>query len=74
MGALCLHYFDAAGHAVLSDEDDPVIGMSLPHLRACARVVALAGGVEKSAAIRGALTGNYIDVLITDRLTAETLL
>ncbi|AHK20034.1 sugar-binding transcriptional regulator [Yersinia similis] len=74
VGDLCLHYFDAAGNAVLSDEEDPVIGMSLPQLRACPRVVALAGGIEKSAAIRGALTGNYIDVLITDRLTAETLL
>lgn len=57
----------------MQDEEDPVIGMALSQLRRCPRVVALAGGVDKSAAIRGALTGNYIDVLITDRLTAETL-
>ncbi|MCL2892184.1 sugar-binding transcriptional regulator [Brenneria tiliae] len=73
VGDLCLHYYNAQGEPVLQDGEDPVIGMALPQLRRCPRVVALAGGVDKSAAIRGALTGNYIDVLITDRLTAETL-
>lgn len=74
VGDICLHYYDANGNAVLSDDEDPVIGMSLPLILACPRVVALAGGIEKSAAIRGALVGHYIDVLITDRLTAETLI
>ncbi|MBJ7220985.1 MULTISPECIES: sugar-binding transcriptional regulator [unclassified Brenneria] len=73
VGDLCLHYYNARGEPVLQDGEDPVIGMALPQLRSCPRVVALAGGVDKSAAIQGALTGNYIDVLITDRLTAETL-
>jgi DNA-binding transcriptional regulator LsrR (DeoR family) len=74
VGDLCLHYYNAEGEPVLQDDEDPVIGMALPQLRQCPRVVALAGGIEKSAAIRGALTGHYVDVLITDRLTAETLI
>ncbi|HBT8171685.1 TPA: sugar-binding transcriptional regulator, partial [Klebsiella pneumoniae] len=36
-------------------------------------VVALAGGTDKVAAIKGALTGGYIDVLITDYPTARML-
>jgi DNA-binding transcriptional regulator LsrR (DeoR family) len=58
---------------VLADEEDPVIGMPLPQVRECARVVALAGGHEKIAAINGALEGRYVDVLITDRLVGEYL-
>lgn len=74
VGDICLHYYDAAGNAVLQNNEDPVIGMALEQLRQCKRVVALAGGIEKSAAIHGALMGNYIDVLVTDRVTAESLL
>jgi DNA-binding transcriptional regulator LsrR (DeoR family) len=42
-------------------------------IRACPQVIALAGGAEKCNAIRGALQGNYIDVLITDYPTARSL-
>lgn len=47
VGDLCLHYYNAEGEPVLQDDEDPVIGMALPQLRQCPRVVALAGGVEK---------------------------
>ena len=74
VGDICLHYYDAEGRPVLSREEDPVIGMELEQTRACPHVVALAGGVEKSNAIRGALQGKYIDVLITDYPTARSLI
>jgi DNA-binding transcriptional regulator LsrR (DeoR family) len=35
---------------------------------------ALAGGERKTAAIRGALLGKLVDVLITDRFTGQKLL
>ena len=73
VGDICLHYYDAAGNPVLSHEEDPVIGMELSQIRECNHVIALAGGVEKQNAIRGALQGNYIDVLITDYPTARSL-
>ena len=38
------------------------------------RVVGVAGGKRKVAAIRGALLGRLVNVLITDRFTAERLL
>lgn len=47
--------------------------MELAQIRDCNHVIALAGGVEKQNAIRGALQGNYIDVLITDYPTARNL-
>jgi len=74
VGDLCLHYYDAAGDAVLSKEEDPVIGMELEQLRHCPQVVALAGGKEKANAIRGALNGRYINVMIVDYPTARQLL
>jgi len=74
VGDICLHYYDAQGKPVLSQEEDPVIGMELQQIRDCKHVIALAGGEEKRNAIRGALVGNYIDVLITDYPTARNLL
>ncbi|MDU4998845.1 MAG: sugar-binding domain-containing protein, partial [Enterobacteriaceae bacterium] len=73
VGDICLHYYDASGKPVLTQEEDPVIGMELEQIRACQQVIALAGGPEKHNAIRGALQGNYIDVLITDYATARSL-
>ncbi len=74
VGDICLHYYNENGEPVLSDEEDPVIGMPLELVKKCPRVVALAGSLEKSVAIKGALAGGYVDVLITDRFTAEALL
>ena len=73
VGDICLHYYDKHGHPVLRDDEDPVIGMALEKVKKCPNVVALAGGTDKVAAIKGALTGGYIDVLITDYPTARML-
>lgn len=73
VGDICLHYFDVDGAPVLNENEDPVISMSLAQLKRCPRVVALAGGSEKLDAIRAALAGGYVDVLITDRCTAMSL-
>jgi DNA-binding transcriptional regulator LsrR (DeoR family) len=54
--------------------NDRVIGMDLDQLRAVRRVVGVAGGRRKTNAIRGALAGKLINVLITDLATAESLL
>lgn len=74
VGDICLHYYDQSGHPVLQPDEDPVIGMELDQVKQCATVVALAGGEHKVAAIKGALQGGYIDVLITDYPTSRLLL
>jgi len=43
-------------------------------LHAVRRVVGVAGGRRKAHAIRGALTGKLVNVLITDLASAERLL
>ncbi|MEZ4658955.1 MAG: sugar-binding transcriptional regulator [Caldilineaceae bacterium] len=74
VGDLCLRFFDEDGKPVITSLNDRVIGISLAQLRKAPRAVGIAGGSDKVAAIRGALRGGWINVLITDRFTAEKLL
>jgi len=74
VGDICLRFYDADGARVDSDFDRRVIGITLEQLRAADRAVGIAGGARKYEAIRGALRGGWINVLITDRVTAERLL
>jgi DNA-binding transcriptional regulator LsrR (DeoR family) len=74
VGDICLRFFDAAGKPVVSPLNDRVISMELDTLRRVPRVVGIAGGRRKTAALHGALTGRWINVLITDRHTAARLL
>jgi DNA-binding transcriptional regulator LsrR (DeoR family) len=51
-----------------------VIGIEATDLRAVDRVIGIAGGKKKLSAILAALRGDWLDVLITDRRTAEGLI
>lgn len=74
VGDICLRFFDRGGTPVATPLAERVIGMSLEELKRVNRVVGIAGGRRKCEAIRGALAGKWINVLITDRRTAEQLL
>ena len=74
VGDVCLRFFDTAGEPVASDYDARVVGASAEQLRAIPRRVAAAGGRRKHAAIRGAVLGQWVHVLITDVPTARALL
>lgn len=73
-GDICLRFFDRQGRPVLTPLDERVIGMRLEQLQRVPRSVGLAGGSRKLHAIRGALLGRWLNVLITDRLTAQGLI
>jgi len=73
VGDICLRFFDAQGAPVVTPLNDRVIGMNLEQLRGVNRVVGVAGGRRKVAAIRAALIGRLINVLIADRATARAL-
>ena len=73
VGNIGLRFFDAEGRSVKTPLDDRVIGMTLDEMKTVERVIALAGGASKTAAIRGALKTGAIDVLITDKFTAARL-
>ncbi len=74
VGDICLRFFDENGKPASTLLDDRVIGLRLEQLRNMQRAVGIAGGERKIASIRGALRGGWINVLITDRYTAESLL
>ena len=74
VGDICLRFFDAAGAPAVTPLNERVIGLSLQQLRGVKRAVGVAGGRRKLRAIRGALQGRWINVLITDRMTAQDLL
>jgi len=74
VGDICLRFYDRDGEAVRTKLDRRVIAMELDQLRRVRRSVGLAGGKRKLDGIRGALAGKWINVLITDRFTAVSLL
>jgi DNA-binding transcriptional regulator LsrR (DeoR family) len=74
VGDINLRYFDQHGHLVPSDLDQRVVGLSLDEIQEIKRVVGVAGGSAKYRAIRGALEGGFLQVLVTDQITAQRLL
>lgn len=73
VGDISLRFFDEHGRFVKTPLDERVIGMTLEEMSRIDRVIALAGGQAKTVAIRGALRTGVIDLLITDKFTAERL-
>ncbi|MBB5535572.1 sugar-binding transcriptional regulator [Rhizobium giardinii] len=73
VGDISLRFFDGKGKAVKTPLDERVIGISLDELAKVDRVIALAGGEKKTAAIAGALRTGVIDTLVTDKFTAQRL-
>lgn len=74
VGDVGLRFLAADGTLVRSSLDERVIGIELEQLRRVPRAIAVAGGPGKTAAIRAALVGGWVNGLITDRATAERLL
>ncbi|MBI1298008.1 MarR family transcriptional regulator [bacterium] len=73
VGDICLRFFDSRGTPVITPLNDRVISMSFDQFRNAQRCVGIAGGQRKWDAIRGALEGEWINVLITDYFTARRL-
>ena len=73
VGEVNLRFIDADGKPVLSELDELVIGVTLTQLRAATRRIGVAGGASKYVAIRAALRGGWINILVTDVRTAERL-
>ena len=74
VGDICLRFYDVQGVPIKTPLNERVIGIELAQLKRADRVVGVAGGSRKRAAILGALRGQWISTLITDRATAEYLL
>ena len=74
VGEVNLRFIDADGEPVLSELDELVIGVTLQQLRNTDRRLGVAGGPSKYSAIHAAISGGWVNVLVTDVVTAEHLI
>jgi DNA-binding transcriptional regulator LsrR (DeoR family) len=74
VGDICLHFFDIEGQLVKTDFANRTVGIDNETMRAIPRKVGVAGGPRKHEAIRAALRGGWLDVVITDVNTARWLM
>ncbi|WP_312104993.1 sugar-binding domain-containing protein [Pygmaiobacter massiliensis] len=74
VGDVLSHFIDRDGNLVNAEIEDRLISTSLETLRQLKNVIGVAAGRSKVEAIRAALRGGYLDVLITDEDTALRLL
>lgn len=74
VGDIALRFFDAQGQGIRHEINDRVVGLELEQIRCIPRVIGAAGGAAKVGAIRSALRGKLINVLVTDDQTAHRLL
>jgi DNA-binding transcriptional regulator LsrR (DeoR family) len=74
VGDICFQFIDKEGGLTASPLMARIIGIDLNTLKSAPRVVGIAGGESKIHAILASLKGKWINVLITDRKTAERLI
>jgi len=74
VGELNLRYIAKDGEPLNLDIEDLVIGATLDQLRRARRRLGVAGGPSKYLAIRAALVGGWLTMLVTDATTAQWLL
>lgn len=73
VGDILGEWYDEHGRTVAIDLQKRRIGIPIRDLRRMKNVIAAAGGVDKVPAIRGALEGGYLDVLVTTEDVAREL-
>jgi dihydroxyacetone kinase-like protein len=74
VGVIAGRFYDANGQWIRGAMDDRMIGISLDDILKIPTRVAVAGGVDKTDAILGALRSHLITVFITDEPTARSIL
>jgi DNA-binding transcriptional regulator LsrR (DeoR family) len=74
VGEICLRYFDGEGNAMNPDIEERVIAIDVKTMKKIPRRIGVAGGIKKLNAIRAAVEGGWVNVLITDSDIARQLL
>ncbi|MBQ2948460.1 MAG: sugar-binding transcriptional regulator [Clostridia bacterium] len=74
VGDVLCHFLDKDGQLIPTPIEERLISTPLEKLKAMSNVIGLAAGEQKIEAIRAALRGGYLDILITDEPTATLLL
>lgn len=73
VGDICYNFINKFGKPVANSWNERVIALELEKLKQIPLVIGVASGLEKVGAIKAALEGNLIHVLITDEATATAL-
>jgi len=74
VGDICANFFDINGRPCDVSLKRRIVGIDIDDLHRHKNVVAISGGPKKYGSVLGALRGGYVNVLITDRFTAEAVL
>ena len=74
VGDILSHFIDENGKTVNAEIEGRLISYELEKVKELNNVIGVAAGGSKLEAIRAALLGEYLDVLITDEETAEKLI
>jgi len=74
VGEICLRYFDADGKPSKPEIENRMICIGAKEMMKIPRRIGIAGGLDKLEAIRAALLGGWLNVLITDSEVAQNLL
>lgn len=74
VGDLCGNFFDIDGRPSPGPLEDRVVGIRLSDLRKAPVAIGCVAGTEKVRAIVGALTGRFLNGLVTDEHTAHGVL
>ena len=74
VGDMAWQIFDRSGRLFPCELNQRIIGVTLDELRAVPQTIAVAVGLNKAAAIFGALQSGAINVLCTDEETASRVL
>ena len=73
-GDLLCHFIDQNGDLLETPLEERLISAPLSTLKQLNNVIGVAAGDNKVNAIRAALRGQYLDILVTDDRTARQLL
>ncbi len=74
VGDVLSHFYDKDGNIIKTGLNERLISSDLSMLKNSQKIIGVAGGSEKVAAIHSALTSKFINVFITDENTAMQLI
>ena len=74
VGNVCGLYFDINGEPACSEFCQKIITISRKNLLSIPDRIGVAGGPDKVGPILGAVRGGYVNILVTDNLTAQSIL
>ncbi|MBN9653399.1 sugar-binding transcriptional regulator [Halobacillus sp. GSS1] len=74
IGDICSRFYDIHGKQITGEVDERTIAITLDKLKTLPYSIGVAESVEKTESIIGALKGEYISHLVTNDITARSIL